>query len=122
MFFKFTNRNPFRDLVRNARRVSQSNLDDAEKMKAYNELYRLISPRLSETERYLNSQTAFSKRCEHWNVRDVSSIRAVTNLRNPWLSFKREFEQAVTAGDVVSISRSLGWFYNSAHIDDWIND
>lgn len=122
MFFKFTNRNPFRDLVRNARRVSQASLDDAEKLKAYSELYRLISPRLSETERYLNSQTAFCKRAEHWNARDIASIRAVTNMKNPWLSFKREFEQAVAAGDVVAISRSLGWFYSANYIDDWIQD
>ena len=125
MFFKFTNRNPFRDLVRNARRVATASIDDAEKVKAYNDLYRLISSRLSETERYLNSQTAFCKRAEHWNQRDVASIRAVTNLRNPWLSFKREFEQALKLEPhamLESTSRSLAWFYSGAHNDDWIND
>lgn len=122
MFFKLTSRNPFRDLVRNARRVALASLDDTEKLKAYSELHRLLSPRLSETERYLNSQTAFCKRAEHWNARDIASIRAVTNLRNPWLAFKREFEDAVSSSDVTSVSRSLGWFYSNSNIDDWIND
>jgi hypothetical protein len=121
MFFKLTNRNPFRDLVRNARRVHQMS-DAAEQLVAYKELHKLLQPRLSETERYLNSQTAFCKRAEHWNQRDVSSIRAVTNLRNPWLAFKREFEQGVAAGNVVAISRALAWFSTNEHTDDWVND
>lgn len=125
MFFKLTNRNPFRDLVRNARRIATANIDSSEKIKAYNDLYKLLSSRLSETERYLNSQTAFCKRAEHWNKNDISSIRAVTNLRNPWLSFKREFEHALTlTGDdsVNAYSRALAWFYANDYTEDWIND
>lgn len=124
MFFKFTNRNPFRDLLRNARRVATSELSDTEKLQAYRDLHRLIGPRLLENERFLNSQTAFSKRAEHWNQREVSSIRPVRNERNPWLRFKREFEQSVTDDTVAlrAISVALAWFYNEQHADDWIND
>lgn len=122
MFFKLTNRNPFRDLVRNARRIHQADMDDAQRIVEYVELHRLIASRLSETERYLNSQTAFCKRAEHWNARDISSIRAVTNLRNPWLCFKREFEQAVASSDATAVSRALAWFSVNPNIDDWVND
>ena len=124
MFFKFTNRNPFRDLLRNARRVATSDLNDSDKIAAYRDLYRLLSPRLLENERFLNSQPAFSKRSEHWNQRDITSIRPVQNERNPWLRFKREFEQAV-ANDTIAlraISVALAWFYNELHAEDWIND
>lgn len=124
MFFKFTNRNPFRDLLRNARRVATSELNDSDKIAAYRDLYRLLSPRLLENERFLNSQPSFSKRSEHWNQRDITAIRPVQNERNPWLRFKREFEQAV-ANDTIAlraISLALAWFYNEQHADDWIND
>lgn len=124
MLFKFTNRNPFRDLLRNARRIATSSMTDEDKLQAYSELNRLMQPRLSETERFLNTQPAFAKRCEHWNQRDISSIRVVRNERNPWLRFKHEFEQALTVPDVAlrAISVSLGWFYNGQYNDDWIND
>ena len=124
MFFKFTNRNPFRDLLRNARRVATTDLPDAEKITAYRELYRLMSPRLLENERFLNSQPAFCKRAEHWNSRDVASIRTVRNERNPWLRFKREFESALKdeASALRAVSVALAWFYNETYIDDWIND
>ena len=124
MFFKFTNRNPFRDLLRNARRVATSEIPDSEKIQAYRELHRLLSPRLIENERFLNAQTAFCKRAEHWNQRDISGIRAVTNMKNPWLRFKREFEQGISdeATALRAISVSLAWFYNEINNDDWIND
>jgi hypothetical protein len=124
MFFKFTNRNPFRDLLRNARRVATSELNDSDKLQAYRDLHRLISPRLIENERFLNSQTAFSKRAEHWNQRDLHSISPVRNERNPWLRFKREFEQGLTDDTIAlrAISTALAWFYNEPFLDDWIND
>lgn len=124
MFFKFTSRNPFRDLLRNARRIATAEMTDVDKLQAYNDLYRLMQPKLAENDRFLNAQTAFSKRCEHWNQRDISSIRPVKNMKNPWLRFKREFEQALTTPDVAlrAISVSLAWFYHEAHNDDWIND
>jgi hypothetical protein len=124
MFFKFTNRNPFRDLLRNARRVATSELSDTDKIAAYRDLHRLIYPRLIENERFLNSQPAFSKRAEHWNQNTVSSIRPVRNERNPWLRFKLEFEQAITDETLAlrAISTALAWFYNEQYADDWIND
>ena len=124
MFFKITNRNPFRDLLRNARRVATSELSDSDKMNAYRELHKLIYPRLSENERFLNSQTAFCKRAEHWNSRDVSGIRAVTNMKNPWLRFKREFDSAIkTESTAIRATEiALAWFYNENNNDDWIND
>lgn len=125
MFFKLTNRNAYRDFVRNARRIALSTDSYQTKFEAYNNLYKLLSPRMIENERFLNSQPAFSQRCEHWNQRDVSSIRPVTNMRNPWLRFKREFENALNDGAYwgsENISRSLGWFYSTDHRDDWICD
>jgi hypothetical protein len=124
MFFKFTNRNPFRDLLRNARRVATSELSDHDKIQAYRDLHRLISPRLLENERFLNSQPSFSKRAEHWNQRDITSIRPVRNERNPWLRFKREFESVVDNDTTAlrAISIALAWFYNENNNDDWIND
>jgi hypothetical protein len=129
MFFKLTNRNAYRDFVRNARRVALLKLSTQEQMKEYAQLYSLLSPRMLENETMLNSSPAFSKRVEHWNTRDVASIRPVTNVRNPWLAFKREFEASLNEvqelGSAVCaerISRSLAWFYDNPHRDDWIND
>ena len=117
MFFKLTNRNAYRDFVRNARRIALSTDSYNVKFEAYRELYKLLSPRMLENERSLNSHPAFSQRCEHW--------KKAGNEHNPWLRFKREFEQAMQDGaywGTDTISRSLGWFYAEAHRDDWICD
>jgi hypothetical protein len=125
MFFKLTNRNAYRDFVRNARRIATSSSNYQTKFEGYRELYKLLAPRMLENERLLNASPAFSQRCEHWNQRDITTIRAVTTNRNPWLAFKREFEEALTQGAFYGsneISRSLGWFYANNHRDDWICD
>ena len=126
MYFKLTNRNPYRDLVRNARKICLENLSDEERMTEFRNLYKILKPRLKESEAYLNSSPAFSKRCEHWNQRSLEMIRPMNNVRNPWLQFKRVFEQAIShkqktpVGDIVS--RELMWFYANDHRNDWIND
>lgn len=124
MYFKLTSRNPFRELARHAKRVATSNLTDEDKLSAYSDLHKLLHKRLVENERFLNSQAAFSKRAEHWNMRDVESIRPVTNTKNPWLRFKRMFEQAIKTPDtaVKAISTELMWFGQEQYLEDWIND
>jgi len=129
MFFKLTRSNPYRDFVRNARRIALSTDDNTAKVNNYVQLYTLLSPRMLENERLLNASPAFSKRAEHWNQRDIASIRAVTNLKNPWLCIKREIATALehSSNTDVSvacnaISRALGWFYANEHRDDWIVD
>jgi hypothetical protein len=125
MFFKLTNRNAYRDFVRNVRRIALSDTDYRTKFDAYCELYKLLAPRMQENERLLNTSAAFSKRCEHWNANDVSSIRPVTTTKNPWLQFKREFEDAMQDGAYWGsdkIARSIAWFYENPHRDDWIQD
>jgi hypothetical protein len=125
MFFKLTNRNAYRDFVRNARRISISNESYQTKFQQYSSLYELLAPRMLENERLLSRNPAFGTRCEHWATRDVRSIKAVTTTANPWLAFKREFEHAMQQGSywaTIEISRSLGWFYSTEHRDDWIYD
>jgi len=125
MFFKLTARNAYRDLVRNARRVAVSQLSDSEKSAAFKELYTMLQPKLHENELTLCTSPAFSKRCEHWNQRDVGSIKPVTSLRNPWLLFKREFEQALQQPQDLQatlMSKAIMWFYNRDHRDDWLAD
>jgi hypothetical protein len=94
MFFKMTSRNAYRDLVRNARRICVAEMSDEEKSVAFQELYTLLQTKLDETERSLNSQPAYAQRCEHWNQRDVHSIKRV--------------------------SCALAWFYSNPWKDDWI--
>ena len=125
MFFKLTARNAYRDLVRNARRVAVSQLSDSDKSAAFKELYTMLQPKLYENELTLCTSPAFSKRCEHWNQRDVGSIKPVTSLRNPWLLFKREFEQALQQPQDLQatlMSKAIMWFYNRDHRDDWLAD
>lgn len=129
MFFKLTKSNPYRDFIRNARRIALSSASTQTKIQDYAQLYELLNPRMFENERLLNASPAFASRCEHWNQRDVSSIRPVRTVRNPWLAFKREFETALersstegSASTCDAISRSLGWFYACDHRDDWICD
>jgi hypothetical protein len=125
MFFKLTNRNPYRDFVRNARRIALGTDSYQTKFDHYKQLYALLAPRMLENERLLNAHPAFSQRCEYWNARDISSIRPVKNERNPWLHFKRQFEHAMSEGaywGTDNISRELGWFYANEHRDDWIVD
>lgn len=127
MFFKLNARNPYRDLVRNVRRIVVSDFSAAEKCAAFNELRSLLKAKLFENERFLNSQTAFAQRCQHWNERDVTSIKPVTNLKNPWLRFKREFEDIVMSEasydqKLKAMTTALAWFYTNEHKDDWIVD
>lgn len=121
MFFKLT-KNAFRDLLLNSKKIATMDLKEEEKLQNYNELYKLLKSKLVENERNLNSQTAFSKRAEHWNQRDLSSIRPVTNMKNPWLRFKREFEHALSLENTLAISVSLAWILVDPYLEDWIND
>jgi hypothetical protein len=85
----------------------------------------MLQPKLHENELTLCTSPAFSKRCEHWNQRDVGSIKPVTSLRNPWLLFKREFEQALQQPQELQatlMSKAIMWFYNRDHRDDWLAD
>ena len=126
MRFKMASRNPFRDFVRNLRRISISDRTDEEKHNLFYELWNNLSPKLSETELYLNSSPAYSSRCEHWNYRElnVQSIVPVSNLKNPYLRLKREFETAMTDKSskrfVTAVSKSLMWFYVQPYRDDWV--
>ena len=126
MRFKMASRNPFRDFVRNLRRISISVHTDEEKHNLFHELWYNLSPKLSETELYLNSSPAYSSRCEHWNYRelDVESIIPVSNLKNPYLRLKREFETAMANKSnerfVTAVSKSLMWFYVQPYRDDWV--
>ena len=126
MRFKMASRNPFRDFVRNLRRISISDHTDEEKHNLFYELWNNLSPKLSETELYLNSSPAYSSRCEHWNYRElnVQSIVPVSNLKNPYLRLKREFETAMANKSnerfVTAVSKSLMWFYVQPYRDDWV--
>ena len=126
MRFKMASRNPFRDFVRNLRRISISDCTDEEKHNLFYELWDNLSPKLSETELYLNSSPAYSSRCEHWNYRDldIHSIVPVSNLKNPYLRLKREFETAMAYESnerfVTAVSKSLMWFYVQPYRDDWV--
>ena len=126
MRFKMASRNPFRDFVRNLRRISISDYTVEEKHNLFHELWNNLSPKLSETELYLNSSPAYSSRCEHWNYRDldIQSIVPVSNLKNPYLRLKREFETAMADKSsecfVTAVSKSLMWFYVQPYRDDWV--
>ena len=126
MRFKMASRNPFRDFVRNLRRISISDYTVEEKYNLSHELWNNLSPKLSETELYLNSSPAYSSRCEHWNYRDldIHSIVPVSNLKNPYLRLKREFETAMADKSnerfVTAVSKSLMWFYVQPYRDDWV--
>ena len=126
MRFKMASRNPFRDFVRNLRRISISDYTVEEKHNLFHELWNNLSPKLSETELYLNSSPAYSSRCEHWNYRElnVQSIVPVSNLKNPYLRIKREFETAMANESnerfVTAVSKSLMWFYVQPYRDDWV--
>ena len=123
MFFKLTSRNAYRDLVRNSRRICIADMTEQEKSEAFQELWQLIGSRLDETTRSLNSQPAYAQRCEWWNARDVAEMKPVTNENNPWLQFKREFVNAMSADVQVHAKRvsvALAWFYSTPYKDDWV--
>lgn len=121
MYFKLVSKNGYRDLVRNARRISISQLSDSEKREAYQELYEVLKPRLGEMTHLLNAEAAYAQRITHWNERDVAVLRPVTNARNPWLRFKREFVDAIDARNASrAVEVALAWFYQHPHRDDWI--
>lgn len=126
MRFKMTSKNPFRNFVRNLRRITISDLSETEKNTLYHDLWNELSSKLLENERYLNYSPAFSSRCEHWNYleNNVDSIKPVSNLKNPYLRFKHEFVHAITNTSnellVRAVSKSLMWFYITPHRDDWV--
>lgn len=121
MFFKLASKNAYRDFVRNARRISISQLSDSEKSVAFTELYTLLKPRLGETSRTLNDEAAYAKRCIFQNAVNQAEIKPVRNDRNPWLTFKREFESALqSTNPSTAISIALAWFYHQPYRDDWL--
>ena len=121
MYFKLTSKNAYRDLVRNARRISISQLSESEKREAFLELYDTLKPRLGEMTHTLNAEAAYAQRITHWNQRDIAVLKPVKTLRNPWLRFKREFVKAVHARSAPKrIEIALAWLYADPHRDDWI--
>lgn len=121
MHFKLVSKNAYRDLVRNARRISISELSDSEKSEAFNELYEVLKARLGETTHSLNAEAAYAKRCTHWNQRDLAVLKPVKTVRNPWLRFKREFVNSIHAKDASRrVEIALAWFYHHPYRDDWI--
>lgn len=120
MFFKLTSKNAYRDLLKNAKRVAVS--EEKDKVAEYQKLYDLLKSRLYENESCLNSSPAFAARCVHWNQNnDIRSIKPVTNMKNPWLQFKREYQNALKQKDAeVRISKALAWFYASRYTEDWV--
>ena len=126
MRFKMTSKNPFRNFARNLRRITISDITAEEKDTLYHDLWCEISPKLSETERYLNSSPAYSSRCDHWNqIKSTSdSIVRVSNMKNPYLKLKQEFTDAMarTSNElfVRSVSKSLMWFQVTPYKDDWV--
>jgi len=126
MRFKMTSKNPFRNFIKNVRRITISNVSDEEKDDLYHQLWSQMSYKLSETELYLNSTPAYSLRCDHWNYRnhDIDSIVPVTNTKNPYLHFKHEFADAMayTSNEsfVRAVSKALMWFYITPYRDDWV--
>ena len=121
MYFKLVSKNGYRDLVRNARRISISDLSESEKREAYQELYEVLKPRLGETTRMLNAEAAYASRCTHWNIRDIADLKPVKTSRNPWLRFKREFVDAIHAKNPTrSVQIALAWLYADELRDDWI--
>ena len=121
-----TSKNPFRNFARNLRRITISDITAEEKDTLYHDLWCELSPKLSETERYLNSSPAYSTRCDHWNQvnSDVASIVQVSNIKNPYLKLKHEFADAMarTSNElfVRSVSKSLMWFQVTPYKDDWV--
>ena len=125
MRFKMTSKNPFRNFVRNLRRITISNLNDQDKDILYHQLYNEMKNNLKESEIYLNSSPAFAERCKHWNqINILASIKPVRNLKNPFLNLKREIEYALNTSVntrlVRSVSKSLMWFYAAPYSDDWV--
>ena len=121
MYFKLTSKNAYRDLVRNARRISISQLSESEKREAFQELYDTLKARLGETTRTLNAEAAYAQRITHWNQRDIAVLKPVKTLRNPWLRFKREFVNAMHAKNPSrAVQIALAWFYADESRDDWI--
>lgn len=123
-----TSKNPFRNFAKNLRRITISDTTDEEKDTLYHDLWCEMSPKLSETELYLNSSLAFSERFNHWNycgrANHVYSIVPVNSSKNPYLMLKHEFVDAMTTKSnqyfVRSVSRSLMWFYAAPYRDDWV--
>jgi len=125
MRFKMTSKNPFRNFVRNLRRITISNLNDKDKDILYHQLYNEMKNNLKESEIYLNSSPAFAERCKYWNqINILDSITPVRNLKNPFLCLKREIEYALSTSVntrlVRSVSKSLMWFYAVPYRDDWV--
>ena len=126
MRFKMTSKSPFRNFVRDLRRITISDITNEEKIILYHDLWSESNLKLSETERYLISTPAYSLRCDHWNYRnhDIDSIIPVTNIKNPYLQIKREFIDAITNKTdkdfVRAVSKSLMWFYITPYKDDWV--
>lgn len=123
MYFNLKHKNPFNCLFDNALLIHRSDLSDEEKGKQYSKLYSILKKRLVENEKYLNASPAFSSRCIHWNQRDISSVKPVNNAKNPWISFKREFESAVNANKVevaTLVSISIAWLASHKYKNDWI--
>lgn len=117
--------NPYRELVQTTLKIMRKKITADNKLSELKQLHKKLSKKLLENEQLLNSCTAFAARYEHWNQTDIESIKPVTNVKNPWLAFKREFERAIAlpaAEAEMIISKELAWFGVAKHTKDWIRE
>lgn len=93
------------------------------KAERYKDVYKRMSHKLKENERYLVSQPAFNARFQHWNQRDIESIRPVTNANNPWIQFKRGVVSALNESALEQlVQKEILWLEANTHRLDWLND
>jgi hypothetical protein len=117
--------NPYRELTTNSINIIRKTTTAEQKLSEFKKLHKKLHKKLFENEHLLNVSPAFATRCEHWNQLDIESIKPVTTLKNPWLSFKRQFEIAVALPAeqaVLVISKELGWFTSNSYTADWIKE
>ena len=61
-----------------------------------------------------------------WNQLDSRLYKPVKHVKNPWLTLKREFEQALKTTNNeelgTRVSKSVAWFYNTPYLDYWVVD
>jgi hypothetical protein len=125
MYFKVNSKNPYKNLVKNLKKITTCNKSDYEKVNLYRSLYVFLDKSLNNTsEQYLNNYTTYNY--PQWNELMDNKVKyTVTNINNPWLRLKNEFEEHLQDNpkDLVnSVSKSLSWFYNTPYLEDWITN
>ena len=116
-------KNPYLNLIKNLRRVHrESSLSVYQKLENFYQIFTFLEADLRQYKFYTHpsfNNKWYGEKCSE-------NLTNHLNLKNPWHLFFYNFKKIINShflNDGIkfnTISKELGWFYNTYRVHDWV--